>query len=89
MRRISLATIASVALVVSASAQSDPMPTYRVQAWPAGLATLPCTAFNREADGSWAVQGTVIVELTKTKMTGVDFKGAEETRMIELRCGRR
>jgi hypothetical protein len=65
----------------------DPAPAYTVNGWPAGLANVPCDAFKKKPDGSWAQTGTIIVQPGNTRMNGNTFAAGRESRMLDQRCG--
>jgi hypothetical protein len=69
-----------------AFAQSGSEP-YIIKAWPAGLASLPCTAVARQADGGWKITAPIFVQGGE-RMQDVSFGSASgEARIIEQKCG--
>lgn len=59
---------------------------YTINGWPEGLKTIPCDAFERMPDGSWAQTGTIIVQPENNTMSHNRFKNTGETRILEQRC---
>jgi hypothetical protein len=61
--------------------------TYTITSYPAGLADLPCDAFEKNADGSWT-QVAILVAGGALIPVGNRFKDTAETRIIEKKCNR-
>jgi hypothetical protein len=59
--------------------------TYTINSYPAGLADLPCDAFEKNADGSWTQVAILIAGGTLIPV-GNRFKDTAETRIIEKKC---
>jgi hypothetical protein len=87
MLRMALVGLLLAILNGAALAQTDPPPVYTVTSWPDGLATVPCSAFTKAADGGWVLTGTIIVKTIGMKMTQTKFKGGREGDMLDQRCG--
>jgi hypothetical protein len=87
MLRMASVGLLLTALNGAALAQSDPPLVYTVNLWPDGLATVPCSAFTRAADGGWVLTGTIVVQAIGTKMTQMKFKGGREGDILDQRCG--
>jgi hypothetical protein len=62
--------------------------TYTISSYPAGLADLPCDAFERNPDGSWT-QVVILIAGAALIPVGNRFKDTAETRIIEKKCARR
>jgi hypothetical protein len=62
--------------------------TYTITSYPAGLADLPCDAFNKNADGSWTQVATLVAGGALIP-AGSNFKNTAETRIIETKCDKK
>ena len=71
--------IAATLLAVSFAARAEM--TYTITSYPAGLADLPCDAFKKNPDGSWTQVAILIAG--GALIVGLNFKNANETRIIE------
>jgi hypothetical protein len=81
-----LAGVASIA-AMQARAQSVITSTYTVNAWPAGLADVPCTAFFRHFDGSWQqVDGTTIVANGVLRTGNIFDRGSDVAAVLNRHC---
>jgi hypothetical protein len=61
--------------------------TYTITSYPAGLADLPCDAFEKNPDGSWTQVATLIAGGALIPV-GNRFKGTAETLIIEKKCNK-
>jgi hypothetical protein len=61
---------------------------HTIQGWPQGLATIPCDAFMKNADGSWTQTRTIIVEPGHNTMSHNTFSNTGETKILDARCGK-
>jgi hypothetical protein len=59
--------------------------TYTISSYPAGLADLPCDAYEKNPDGSWT-QVAILVAGGALIVPGNRFKNSAETRIIEKKC---
>jgi hypothetical protein len=76
---------AATLLVISFTATAA---TYTITSYPAGLADLPCDAFNKNADGSWTQVATLVAGGALIP-AGSNFKNTAETRIIETKCDKK
>ena len=84
MRMPALLLIAVTGAPAFAQSSSEP---YIITDWPAGLATLPCSAVARQADGGWTITAPIMVQGGE-RMQDVSFhKTTDEARVIEQKCG--
>jgi hypothetical protein len=58
---------------------------YTISSYPAGLADLPCNAFEKNPDGSWTQVADLIAGGALIPI-GNRFKDTAETRIIEKKC---
>ncbi|GEM_PF-3202246 len=56
--KASMLALLGCALVASAASGT---PTYYAKTWRQAIESLPCTAFKKNADGSWITSGTIIL----------------------------
>jgi hypothetical protein len=61
--------------------------TYTITSYPAGLADLPCDAFEKNTDGSWT-QVAILIAGGALIPVGNRFKDTAETRIIEKKCNK-
>jgi hypothetical protein len=73
---------AFVATVVSARADT---PVYVLDNWPADIDQIPCSAWKKTADGTWALNATV--KIGASELTNVGVKGDAAARKVERMCG--
>jgi hypothetical protein len=59
--------------------------TYTITSYPAGLADLPCDAFEKNPDGSWT-QVAILIAGGALIPVGTRFRDSVETRIIEKKC---
>jgi hypothetical protein len=77
-------TLAAVLLLgMTASALADD--TYELQSWPQDIDLIPCSAWTKESDGTWALHGTLRVRDSVIDNVGV--KGDAAARAVEKECG--
>jgi hypothetical protein len=60
---------------------------YAIASYPAGLADLPCDAFEKNPDGSWTQVANIIAGGALIPV-GNRFKDTAETRIIEKKCNK-
>ncbi len=77
--------IATTLLTVSFAARAEM--TYTITSYPAGLADLPCDAFQKNPDGSWTQVAILIAG--GALIVGLNFKNTNETRIIESKCDKK
>ena len=77
--------IAATLLAVSFAARAEM--TYTITSYPAGLADLPCDAFQKNPDGSWTQVAILIAG--GALIVGLNFKNTKETRIIESKCDKK
>jgi hypothetical protein len=69
-----LMLIAGLLSAVVSSAGAEPAVTmYTAADWGAALKTVPCDAFQKNADGSWTQTGTIILRRAKRSMNNSSF----------------
>jgi|HubBroStandDraft_6_1064221.scaffolds.fasta_scaffold900172_1 hypothetical protein len=78
-------------LIVSLFAASTSMdkaqqPTYTVSEWPQGISELPCAAFRQNAPDSWTLIATV--KAGGITMSNVRFTDTQESKIIQIKCGK-
>ena len=61
--------------------------TYTITSYPAGLADLPCDAFEKNADGSWT-QVAILIAGGALIPVGTRFTNSAETKIIEKKCSK-
>ncbi len=60
--------------------------TYVVDHWPGDIDTIPCGAWTRYNDGTWALKGSI--KLGASVIDDVGVKGDAAARSLEKRCGK-
>ena len=84
--RPSTLLLAAAVLPVAAVRPAHAEETYVVDRWPADLDTIPCSAWTKTGDGTWAlVSGSI--KVGASVLSHVGFKGDTEARVIESKCG--
>ncbi len=83
MRKLKYPLTASLILVATALSAAE---VYHIDAWPQGLATVPCSAFVRNGPMDWSIPGTIEVS-PHNSMSDLRFGGGVEARIIEDHCG--
>ena len=78
--------IAATLLVISLTARAGEI--YTISSYPAGLAEVPCDAFQKNPDGSWT-QVAALIAGGALIPAGNNFKNTAETRIIEKKCDRK
>jgi hypothetical protein len=78
----SVAAVAFISTTVSAIAE-----TYVVGSWPGDIDTIPCSAWQRSADGGWMLSGTI--KLGASEIDNVGVKGDAAARILDARCGKK
>ena len=74
------------ALLVAAAPHAWAAETYEVEHWPADLDTIPCSAWQKMSDGTWALNGSF--KVGASVLSNVGFKGDTAARLIERKCGK-
>lgn len=78
------ALFAAVALLCSApSAWAE---TFVVDSWPGDIDSIPCSAWTRYDDGTWALNGSI--KLGASVIDNVGVKGGAAARSLQKRCGK-
>ena len=86
-RLSTLALAAAVGSTLGAIPTARAAETYVVDHFPADLDRIPCTAWQKMSDGSWAlVNGSI--KLGGSDLSNVGFKGDAAARLIERKCGK-
>jgi hypothetical protein len=62
-------------------------PTYEVERWPADVDTIPCNAWERLPDGTWALNG--YIKIGGSVVEHVGFKGDSTARLLDKKCGKK
>lgn len=77
--------ICSVAALVATigTAQAS---IYEVDHWPADVDTIPCSAWTKTSDGTWALQGSI--KLGASVIDDIGVKGDAAARSLDKRCGK-
>lgn len=83
--RMPLAVAMFCLMVATAGAET----VYTIDKWPDGLANVPCNAFVKQGEGTWAQTGTIIVESSNSKMGHNVFKGGKVASILEEHCGKK
>ena len=60
--------------------------TFEVDRWPGDIDTIPCSAWTKMSDGSWALKGSIKVGASVIDDVGV--KGDAAARSLQKRCGK-
>lgn len=84
MRMVALAAAALLLAPVAARAAQ----TFVVDKWPRDLETIPCSAWDRGPDGSWALRGYIKVGSSVVADVGFN-KGDSSARLLEKKCGKK
>lgn len=77
------ALFAAVAFVAAFPAQAA---TYKVDHWPGDIDTIPCNAWTRYSDGTWALNGRL--KLGASEVEDIGVKGDAAARSLDKRCGK-
>ena len=75
------------AVVVLAGLSPCRAETFNVENWPADADTIPCSAWQHNADGSWSLNG--YLKVGASELANVGFKGDASARMLDRRCGKK
>ena len=78
-----LCGVAAVVATVGAARAA----TYEVDHWPADVDTIPCSAWTRTGDGTWALNGSI--KLGASVIDDIGVKGDAAARSLDKRCGNR
>jgi hypothetical protein len=78
--------ILALGLLVTGAASARAETFYTVSGWPAGLGTVPCDAFVKNANGSWSQTGTIVIEPGNNVYSHNTFLNTLETRILEDHC---
>ena len=85
MRSIVTAAIA-ISLIAVAPQLAHGKHTYVVQQWPEDMAKVPCSAFKRNANGTWTEVATF--NLHGNRFTGNTYPlGSREVGILNQKCG--
>ncbi len=85
MRSIVISAIA-ISVIGVAPQIAHAKQTYTLQQYPEGLASVPCSAFKRTANGSWKEVAVFIYH--GSKFTGNTYSpGSHEASMLDQKCG--
>jgi hypothetical protein len=60
--------------------------TFEVDRWPGDIDTIPCSAWTRMNDGTWALKGSI--KLGASVIEDVGVKGDAAARSLQKRCGK-
>jgi hypothetical protein len=61
--------------------------TYAVQQWPEDIAKVPCSAFRRNANGTWTE--VAVFNLHGNRFTGNTYPlGSREVGILDQKCGK-
>ncbi len=60
--------------------------TYQVDRWPGDIDTIPCSAWTKTSDGTWALKGSLKLGASEVEHIGV--KGDAAARSLDRRCGK-
>ena len=74
--------LAAVLLAPIASARAE---TYTVEHWPGDIDTIPCSAWQKTADGAWALKG--YIKVGSSVIENVGFKGDSTAKRLAQKCG--
>jgi hypothetical protein len=84
MRSIMISAIAIS--LIGAAPQMARAKTYVVQQWPQDMAKVPCSAFRRNANGTWTEVATFSMQ--GNKFTGNTYPiGSQEVGILDQKCG--
>ncbi len=83
--RISTIAFAALLLAPVAAQAGD---TYVVEKWPEDADTIPCSAWDRYPDGSWALKGYVKIGASLIENIGFN-RGDTSARLLERKCGKK
>lgn len=78
----------AAATFVFAPAVAHAAQTYEVDRWPGDLDTIPCNAWEHNADGSWSLQGYVKIGGSVVEDVGFN-KGDASARLLDKKCGKK
>ena len=78
-----LTAVAFIATVASAHADNQ---VWVVQSWPGDIDLIPCSAWTRSSDGSWALTGGS-VKLGSETMENIGVKGDAAAHKLDRECG--
>jgi hypothetical protein len=82
MSKFVIAAAAFIAVVASARADA---PVYVLDNWPGDIDQIPCSAWKKTADGTWALNATV--KVGASELTNVGVKGDAAAHKVERLCG--
>ena len=70
-------------MVMAGAARAD---TYTVDNWPGDIDTIPCDAWTKTSDGTWALKGSLKLGASVVEHIGV--KGDAAAHSLDRRCGK-
>jgi hypothetical protein len=86
MSRLGILTaVAFIATIASAHADNQ---VWVVQNWPGDIDLIPCSAWTRNGDGSWALTGGS-VKLGSETMENIGVKGDAAAHKLDRECGKK
>ena len=59
---------------------------YEVDRWPADIDKIPCSAWTKTSDGTWALNGSL--KLGASIVDDIGVKGDAAARSLDKRCGK-
>ena len=83
MSKYALCGLAALAVMASA-AQAE---IYEVDHWPGDIDTIPCEAWTKTSDGTWALTNGSI-KLGASVIDNIGVKGDAAARSLDKRCGK-
>jgi hypothetical protein len=78
-----LTAVAFIATITSVRADDR---VWVVQSWPGDIDLIPCSAWTRSSDGSWALTGGS-VKLGSETMENIGVKGDAAAHKLDRECG--
>jgi hypothetical protein len=78
--------ILALGLLVAAGASAHAETFYTISGWPAGLGSVPCDAFVKNANGSWSQTGTIVIEPGNSVNSHNTFLNTLETHILDEHC---
>jgi hypothetical protein len=81
MSKFAISVVALLAGNVAARAE-----TFEVDRWPGDIDRIPCSAWTKMNDGTWALKGSI--KLGASVIEDVGVKGDAAARSLQKRCGK-
>jgi hypothetical protein len=77
-----LAAVAFIAMITSVHAEQR---VWTMESWPGDIDQIPCSAWSKNGDGTWVLDGSV--KLGSETMANIGVKGDAAAHKLDRECG--